>query len=267
MRDVPHAPGLLILDNDETTGSYCILFHLYDLFASTDFGKKLDAAMTLTLLAKCFKSFGIFRPGLVRFLRVAAHLKLADKLDAIIIYTNQLDIRQIKDAPIWKPQGTEWSIPMMIHIMLVYLADYPELIDQILTRPLDNAAIKIENYPVKDFVRAYRSIYPTGPINLEKTLFVDDLAIQPYLVDSSKSMTDVNSRIHLTPYSRKIWPGLFRNILRQIFIAHDIIPSAKDQVVIQAAEVRWVAANEKIVDSNLDYGIDLIIPVLKKVFN
>jgi hypothetical protein len=267
MRDAPQAPRLLILDNDETTGSYCILFHLYDLFASTDFGKKLDAAMTLTLLAKCFKSFGIFRLGLVRFLRVAAHLKLADKLDAIIIYTNQLDIRQIKDAPIWKPQGTEWSVPMMIHIMLVYLADYPELIDQILTRPLDNTAIKIENYPVKDFVRAYRSIYPTGPINLEKTLFVDDLAIQPYLVDSSKSMTDENSRIHLTPYSRKIWPGLFRNILRQIFIAHDIIPSAKDQVAIQAAEVRWATANEKIVDSNLDYGIDLIIPVLKKVFN
>ena len=40
-------PKILILDNDETTGSYYLLFSLYDLLALSNFGKHLDSKKTM----------------------------------------------------------------------------------------------------------------------------------------------------------------------------------------------------------------------------
>ena len=256
-------PRLLILDNDETTGSYLILFYLYDLFAESEFGLALDPALTLTILAAYFQAMNIFRPGLDTFLKSVATLKSSGRIDGIVMYTNQLDVRHIKDVPIWKPKGHQWCVPMMIHVMLVYLADYPKLIDEILTRPVGSG---LPAYPVKDFVRAYRAIIPIGPINLEKTLFIDDLASEPYLVDSSQSATDKNSRIHVPPYSRKLLDGSFRLIIKAVLAANKIEASQADLDLIDAFEQKWLRANEKVQDRNLDTRMDELLPVLKSVF-
>lgn len=256
-------PRLLILDNDETTGSYLILFYLYDLFAESEFGLKLDPAITLTVLAAYFQAMNIFRPGLDTFLKSVATLKSSGRLDSIVMYTNQLDVRHTIDTSIWKPKGHQWNVPMMIHVMLVYLADYPKLIDEILTRPIGSGLLA---YPVKDFVRAYRSIITTGPVNLEKTLFIDDLASEPYLVDSSHSATDKNSRIHVAPYSRKLLDGSFRLIIKAVLSVNKIEASKTDLDLIDAFEQKWLRANGKIVDKNLDTRMDDLLPVLKSVF-
>lgn len=259
-------PRILILDNDETTGSYNLLFHLYDLFAVSEFGSKLDIALTMTALTRTFKILGIFRPGLTRLLQCASTLKKDNRLAKVVMYTNQLDVRQIRDAPKWKCDGIEWSVPMIIQVMLVYLADNPKLIDTILTRPLETD-LRIGDYPVKDFVRAFRAVYPTGPINLSKTLFLDDLADHPYIIDSSKSKTDTNSRMKLTPYVKKLDQSAFWFVVRACLHINNIIPTTSDVDLINKYDSIWNKSNDKLVDSYLDDGLEQLIPLLKTIYS
>lgn len=259
-------PRILILDNDETTGSYNLLFHLYDYLAVSDIGKRLQPAITLNAITHCFKNLGVFRPGLTRFLKTASSLKKKNRLDKIIMYTNQLDCRHTRNIPIWHPIGGEWSVPMMIQIMLVHLADDPKLIDEILTRPL-RPTHHIGDYPVKDFVRAYRSVYPTGPVNLSKTLFFDDLAEHPYVIDSSDSKTDANSRFPLDGYSRKLRPSAFRYTVKNIFEANHLTPSAEDVVLMLEYERRWYTNNLHVEDTGLEETLDEYVPLLKGFYS
>lgn len=263
---LPRTPRILILDNDETTGSYNLLFHLYDFLAVSDIGKRLQPAATLNAITHCFKNLGVFRPGLTRFLKTASSLKKKNRLDKIIMYTNQLDCRHTRNMPIWHPIGGEWSVPMMIQIMLVHLADDPKLIDEILTRPL-RPTHHIGDYPVKDFVRAYRSVYPTGPVNLSKTLFFDDLAEHPYVIDSSDSKTDADSRFPLDAYSRKLRPSAFRYTVKNIFEANHLTPSAEDVVLMLEYERRWYTNNLHIEDAGLEETLDEYVPLLKSFYS
>ena len=259
-------PRILILDNDETTGSYNLLFHLYDLFARSEFGSKLDIALTMTALTRTFKTLCIFRPGLTRLLLCASTLKKEERLDKVVMYTNQLDIRQIRDAPKWKCGGIDWSVPMIIQVMLVYLADNPKLIDTILTRPLETE-LRIGDYPVKDFVRAFRALYPTGNINLSKTLFLDDLADHPYIIDSSKSETDINSRMKLNPYVKKLSPSSFWLAVRSCLSMNNIVPSDSDIELIKKYDSIWNKSNDKLIDQYLDDSLEHIIPLLKTIYS
>ena len=261
-----HIPRILILDNDETTGSYNLLFHLYDFLASSDIGKRLQPAPTLNIITHCFKNLGIFRPGLTKFLKTASSLKKKNRLDKIIMYTNQLDCRHARHMPIWHPIGGEWSVPMMIQIMLVHLADDPALIDEILTRPL-RPMHKIGDYPVKDFVRAFRSVYPIGTIDLSKTLFFDDLADHPYVIDSSDSKTDTNSRFPVDGYSRKLRPSAFRYVVKNIYEANHLIPSIDDVKLMLEYEKRWHIVNLNVKDSGLEDTLDEYVSVLKSFYS
>lgn len=266
MSRTSRTPRILILDNDETTGSYNLLFHLYDCLATTEFGKRLQPATTLHAIAHSFKNLGVFRPGLTRLLKTAVSLKKSKRLDKIIMYTNQLDCRHTRNMPIWHPIGGEWSVPMMIQIMLVYLADEPQLIDEILTRPL-RPIHTIGDYPVKDFVRAFRSAYPIGPVDLSKTLFLDDLAEHPYIIDSSDSKTDDNSRIPLEPYSRKLRPSAFRYVIKHILEVNHLILTAEDWCIIGSCERKWFASNIHIEDSGLEDGFEKLVSLLKTFYS
>ncbi len=266
MSRTSRTPRILILDNDETTGSYTLLFHIYDYLASSEIGKRLQPAATIHAITHCFKNLGVFRPGLTRFVKTAASLKKAKRLDKIIMYTNQLDCRHSRDMPIWHPIGGEWSVPMIIQIMLVHLADDPKLVDEILTRPL-RPSHQIGDYPVKDFVRAFRAVYPTGPVDLSKTLFFDDLAEHPYVIDSSDSKTDHSSRVPLEPYSRKLRPSAFRYTIKNIFEANHLQPSAEDVVLMLTYERRWYGVNLHVEDSGLEDGLDEIVPALKSFYS
>jgi hypothetical protein len=259
-------PRILILDNDETTGSYNLLFHLYDLFAIAEFGTKLDVPLTMTALTRSFKSLGVFRPGLTRLLLCASTLKCDERLDKVVMYTNQLDIRQIRDAPKWKCGGIEWSVPMIIQVMLVYLGDNPKLIDAILTRPLETE-LRVGDYPVKDFVRAFRTLYPTGSINLSKTLFLDDLADHPFVIDSSKSETDTNSRMKLNPYVKKLDPSSFWLTVRACLTINNITPSESDLELIMKYDSTWNKSNDKLEDQHVDDSLEHLIPLLKTIYS
>lgn len=260
-------PRILILDNDETTGSYNLLFHLYDLFATTDFGKHLDPATTLSVITRHALGAGVFRKGLQHLLQCAATLKSDGRIDKIVMYTNQLDVRHVRGMPIWRTQGVEWSVPLMLQIMLVYLADDPGLIDVILTRPISgsDSGARTE-YPVKDLTRAFKAVYPSRPVDLRKTVFLDDLADETTIIDSSMSHTDTHSRMRLPAYSIRLSPQTFRRIVYSVINENGLVVSEGDKERIYAQETLWLEDNSRIADKNVDDRIDQAIPVLKHIF-
>ncbi len=180
------------------------------------------------------------------------------------MYTNQLDVRHVRGMPVWKTGDVEWSVPLMLQIMLVYLADDPDLIDAILTRPANSDPTK---YPVKDLTRAYREVYPDSRhVDLRKTIFLDDLADEATIIDSSKSMTDANSRMRLAPYSIRLPPHTFRRIVVSVLAANGIEMSQTDEHKMLRQEALWLQDNVRITEKNTDDRIDSVIPVLKHVF-
>lgn len=259
-------PRILILDNDETTGSYNLLFHLYDLFARASFGPQLNPAITMSVITRYARAAGVFRKGLQRLLVATASLKAAGRIDKVIMYTNQLDVRQIRGMRTWRTEGIEWSVPQMIQIMLVYLANSPDLIDIILTRPVDLESLTA-NYPVKDLTRAFRAACPGAAVDLRLTRFLDDLADEKYMIDSSNSNTDAESRIKLAPYRARLDPRVFRRVVFSILEKHGIMLSEPDRRLLDRQEALWLDANWRIEPQNLDTSFEELVPVLKHVYS
>ena len=150
-------PRILILDNDETTGSYYLLFYLYDFLAKSSLNGKLNTSKTFRVLLKEFDKLKVFRPGLRTFLKSMNTLKESGKIDKVCIYTNQLDVRGV---PGYKVLTTvdggdkrEWSVPDMLRVLFNMLVKDSGFIDAVYTRPTTYNVQ--EEYPTKDFVRVF----------------------------------------------------------------------------------------------------------------
>ncbi len=187
----------IILDNDETTGSYGILFavleHLRPLAA------ELDAAFvqrSLKRLAYWMMTHGLFRPGLRNLLSICMALRNAGALDAIIMYTNQSEVEV--------PEGTVeflYSPPKCIQYMFSYLMTQ-QVFDHLLTRPVRGQTLQ-GGWNVKQFKRVL-DLYPGRPLDMRGLLFLDDLALHPYIQTTGIPKKGVfqSSYFRVTPYKR-----------------------------------------------------------------
>ena len=249
------AHKVLILDNDETTGSYYILFSLYDLFALSHFGHRLDSRKTLEILVRSCEEFGVFRPGLRAFLGQVLDMKQKGTIEKVCLYTNQLDVRQVYHHPHWKTRdGKVWSVPLMIQEMFNILVGDSEFIDRLFTRPVGDVN-QIEKYPVKDLARVYKDIYPKDKVDLSKTLFVDDLHQRKYIIDSTKSGTDRYSRCAIPPYSRQLPKNTFQIIMERILNAHGMELHWHNSILRDSVESGWLHMNSNIRTRNTGLAI------------
>ena len=79
----------IVLDNDEASGSYLILFDLWETLMRTSVGSVLTFKQILDFLIKKAGDYNIFRPGLIQFLETCVELRDTYCIDAIIMYTHQ----------------------------------------------------------------------------------------------------------------------------------------------------------------------------------
>lgn len=164
----------VILDNDETTGSYHLLFAICTILQNASNVTLGASAQLLERLANWMIVHGCFRPGLRNFLHILTRLRAEGHLDAIVMYTNQKDF----EIP------TTQAIPKLIQsparciaYMLEYLVKKP-IFDRILTRPA-NAVLVNGTYP-KDFLRVLQQ-YPDRPKDIRMIRFIDDLAYKMFI--------------------------------------------------------------------------------------
>lgn len=268
-----HPTRMLVLDLDETLGSHHILFDIYSFLANNKaFSSQLNGELILKKLIPKFNEIGIFRPYLKEFLKKANELRNNNKIEFITAYTNQLDIRLTKNAAdkTWTDiTGYTWSVTDMIEHMYTIMTDIPNnrlYFDIVLTRPLNTKGnivkkTNVADYPSKDIRRIYTQTFnmpPDTPIiaDTDHILFVDDLAMHPYLLNTTISPTTnnengiLNNAIIAPQYRRKFPQNTFREIIIDILKMNDISPTPYFLTIVNQANAQWNEKNNEIKDQH-----------------
>ncbi len=241
------APRILILDNDETTGSYHLLFFIESfLNFAEQLGHSVDYNKTIQLIAAYSLETNILRPGMQRFIREASRLKRARRIDKIVIYTNQLSMAE---------EGFTWSTPEMIADMMSSIADDPHFIDLLITRDNCPSLPQINGYVVKDLVRPFTELYPNKVPNFSNTLFIDDRASPPYAYDSSRTNTSTNSFLPISPYRNKLPYTAIVELCLQIILINNMHDTEELEEVLTLLNREWVLINDRCSTTNEDPAI------------
>ena len=176
----------VILDNDETTGSYLIVLSIIKTINSFGNIDSLYFQYILEKLSFWMLKNSIFRPGLVGFLRTLRDLRKANKIDAIIMYTNQYETST----------SIFTSLPRCIEYMFMFLVPGFKF-DNILTRP--STTVIINNVNPKQFRRVL-DLYPDRPSDITQILFFDDLAVPLYIRTDGIDVYCESARVLVEPY-------------------------------------------------------------------
>lgn len=212
---MPYDPlRAVILDNDETTGSYTLVFaFLITLECFRDVSNEYLTKL-FTRLAKWMYVHHCFRPGLRPLLEVIHTLRKTNKIDAVIMYTNQTETTPPSSAPKTEYPPFLYSPPQTIAFMLSTLVNEP-LFDHILARPV----------PTGDSMHLYKNfnrvlaLYPERPKDIRDMIFVDDLARPDFvLANSIESQRKDPSCWHaVDPYIRNLNEEEVRHCLQYCF--------------------------------------------------
>ena len=114
----------MVLDNDETTGSYGALFHLLDLMSSHEAGihaagiRLRDLVPALGLF--CLEA-QLFRPGLRDFLMALRALRDRGRIDSVVMYTYQSEAALRSHEALYDAVGQFISVPILIDYMFGWL--------------------------------------------------------------------------------------------------------------------------------------------------
>jgi hypothetical protein len=201
----------IILDNDETTGSYGILFTIQRILQNY---VNIEDNILLTILerlASWMLTHHIFRPGFYNLLEIILKLKRAGHIDSVIMYTNQ-----VEQSTIQRISNIMYSTPRCLEYMFQYIAG-DVVIDHILARP-ENAKIEPEGHIRKSFQRVL-DIFPERPRDIRQMIFIDDIA-HPDCIDADgidNSKKNIDCWYPVEPYKRIISPIELEHCIEYVF--------------------------------------------------
>ena len=154
----------IILDNDETTGSYGLLFALICVFREEPILTNARFKRFLKNLAIWMLTNGVFRPGIQNLLYTITALRRRGLIDKIIMYTNQTE----------NPYSNEYldSAPNCIAYMANCISK-ETVFDFILAK--DGYSPLATQYTPKSFQRIL-DLFPDKPKDIREIVFVDDMA-------------------------------------------------------------------------------------------
>lgn len=202
----------VVLDNDETTGSYGIVFslltHLRKIHTiDDDFTELLYMRLAIQM-----RKYNLFRPKLGNLLRTLAFLRDEGSIDAVIMYTNQTEERPYGPYSTFKE--LLYNVPYTISY-LMYSAYGVHIIRDILSRPpffrgLHHAAC------TKSFTRIF-AMEPDRVKDTRDIIFVDDNASRSFITASKDTVTHDSSYYKITPYVRVLTDDELDALLGAVF--------------------------------------------------
>lgn len=167
----------VILDNDETTGSYAIVFAILEFLRQAKSISMESVATILTRLGTWMVKHNVFRPGIRNLLTTCAFLRNNGYIDQIIMYTNQ---SEVKPPSTYQPSNVFppflWSPPASIAYMMEQIIQEP-LFDVILAR---DKRTQIQSQK-KEWIRILE-VYPDRPMDIRNMIFVDDNADPSFIL-------------------------------------------------------------------------------------
>ena len=203
----------VILDNDETTGSYIIVFSILQILRNHEIKSESFVKSILDKLYEWMILHNCFRPGLRNLLETLITLRKNNQIDAIIMYTNQLELRPEEDeTPLL------FSVPKCIAYMMSKMVG-ENVFDHILTR---------SQGPIQKSFERVLDLYPEYPRDIRDITFVDDLAIPCYITASTipRNKIDDCSRYKVEPYHRAFCHSEIMKLAESIFNHNDNITEA-----------------------------------------
>lgn len=173
-------PKIIILDNDETTGSYKLIFLLYDFLLKSKVGKHIDLGTVVHIIKHYYSTNSIqpiIRPHVGMFLSNLIQLRNKGKIDHIVMLTNQ------HTSTLWTDStNSRWTISEIIAALLFLEAggkESNELWSAIITRDLH--APVVDGYNVKYLSRVFRALnIPVEAWSYKHVWFIDDYASDKY---------------------------------------------------------------------------------------
>lgn len=182
-------PKIIILDNDETTGSYKLLFIIYEFLMQSAAGKHIQFHDVIHLIRSFYKhpkysnEPHMIRPHVGMFLNQLIQLKKAGKIDHVVMLTNQHTSRPWTDST-----GASWTVSEMIAALLFLEAggnntaqQTDQLWSAILTRDLAAPQVADTGYNIKYLTRVFTALgYSPEYWSYKNVWFVDDLAERPF---------------------------------------------------------------------------------------
>jgi hypothetical protein len=193
----------VVLDNDETTGAYrlliCLLSTIHKIPETT-----LDEFLYfLEQLAEWMEKNHLFRPGLGILLETLYRLREHNRIDAIIMYTNQSESFR-KTLPLIN------SPPQCIAYMLTHLSN-KRIFDRILARRSDMVILKRFERILDEF--------PDAPKDIRQIVFVDDLATPTFITANTieKEYISPSSWYPIKPYRHILTTSEFMDCIQYCF--------------------------------------------------
>ena len=217
---MPRSLRCVVLDNDETTGAYRILVAF--LFGLQKIPKlTLEQLLgVIERLADCMIELNIFRPGLEILLKTLVKLRSQNKLDGVIMYTNQREI-----IPSHPTIPLLYSPPQAISYMMAYIIDNL-VFDKIIARTTTQC------YP-KTFQKVLEC-FPTAPkSDIRHIVFVDDNATRDYILanDIPASHQHDSCWYRVNAYYRILSSDEFVECFEYCFKGLDISEEIQDTVM------------------------------------
>ena len=242
----------VILDNDETTGSYTIVFALLLALQKIPNLRMSTVATILQRLGTWMVRNQVFRPGLRLFLKTLLELKKEGKIDTIIMYTNQ---KEHPIPPSYTNQGTDylpllWSVPLAIAYMFCFLMG-DNIIDAILTRPKN--VIRGQNQIILKYWTRIFELFPDRPYDIRSMIFIDDLACPKNIsadgIPRHAIQDDCWYRVE--PYYRDLNDREIYDCLRTCFKDLDIVDSLFEKIYL------YYACNSSVYNSTRNANVFL----------
>lgn len=205
----------VILDNDETTGSYILVFAICSLLQQMPSITMEFVGPIFQRLAKWMVVHNVFRPGLRQFLTHLVQQREIKHIDAILMYTNQTEVT----VPGWLKQQPDypvlvWSVPKVLTYMMTFIVGQ-SVFDHVLARlpgaqQMQNGAIK------KTFARVL-DLFPGRPRDISKCVFIDDIAYSHCISAEGCKNASEDCWMPVTPYRRKLHPMEVERCVQYVF--------------------------------------------------
>jgi hypothetical protein len=165
----PRIPRIVILDNDQTTGDYIVLFYWLDWLKKSDLQKYVTLKSLIQPFSRICEDAHIFRPGLRPMIRRILEMRDEGEVDYVVVYTNQSEPEPLMLGK----DGDAITIPRLLEAFYNHLADGETLIDLTLVRPHEYDYIP--TFVPKQFSRVFSELgLPRRYWNARYTKFFDD---------------------------------------------------------------------------------------------
>jgi hypothetical protein len=226
----------VVLDNDETTGSYGIIYSLLTHLRPLKLSEE-DTVCLYSRLAHAMEEYQLFRPHLGQFLQTLDLLGDDMALDAVIMYTNQTcelalhpDAAKAQTDDTFSVRNLLYSVPLTIAYLMneVY---HTIAFHKILTRPPLLRGIQHTSCP-KSFSRVL-DMFPTKAHSTEKILFVDDNASPEFITACPRTETHAHSYVRIRPYVRILTDTELDRLLATVLHGMSVPPATLQAIKTQ----------------------------------